>query len=291
MRAAVAGVSLGIMLPLTLWAGGRDLARSRSWTNASRWSAQTSPKPGPARVIGSCSAGCVQGAVPLPPVGPGFEVLHLGRHRYFGHPALVDYVQRLAAAAAKKQFPYLLVGDLSQPRGGPTPTDHGSHQSGLDVDIAYLRPREALWRMLDSAERESLQPTAIVDLETQTLTADWNAHTAGLLELAASDPAVDRIFVNPVIKRELCADDKRGMPWLARLRPWWGHHDHFHVRLKCPQDSADCLSQEPVPSGDGCGAALAWWFSEDARSAGEKRRQARVEKPAAPPARCKQVLR
>ena len=58
-----------------------------------------------------------------------------------------------------------------------------------------------------------------------------------MLEVAASDPVVDRIFVNPVIKRELCTHEPPGSLWLRKLRPWWGHHDHFHVRLRCPPGS------------------------------------------------------
>ena len=291
MRSAVGwSVSLVLVLPLALRAEPPHRLRHYT-TNVSRWSAQTSPKAGPARAIGSYSAGCLQGAISLPPIGPGYEVLHLGRHRTFGHPASVDYVERLAAAASKDHLPPLLVGDLSQPRGGPTPTDHGSHQSGLDVDIAYTRPRDAIVRLLDPAERESLQLPAVVDLETLTLGAEWNDRIPQLLKLAASDPAVDRIFVNPVIKREICALVDRGQPWVARLRPWWGHHDHFHVRLKCPQGNADCRSQEAFPPGDGCGDALAWWFSQDARIASEKRRPAGAGKPPVLPGRCEQVLR
>jgi penicillin-insensitive murein endopeptidase len=283
-------VAFAVALPISLRAAGRDLG----WTSSSRWSMQTRPQGGPPRAIGFYSAGCIQGAVALPPTGTGFEVLHLGRRRYFGHPVLVDYVRRLAAAAAARRFPDLLVGDLSQARGGPTPTDHGSHQSGLDVDIAYTRPIETLSRPLDPTEREGLQPPAVVDLATQRLTWVWNARMADLLEIAASDPAVDRIFVNAVVKRELCAHQKLGSLWLARLRPWWGHHDHFHVRLKCPHGSADCRPQPPVPPGEGCGLDLAWWLTDDARAAGEKRARtvrSPVGRRSPLPARCKDVLR
>ncbi len=231
--------------------------------NLNPWSAQTLPKPGPPRVIGSTSAGCVQGAAALPLAGEGFEILHARRNRYYGHPVLVDFVRRLAAAVAKSGLPALLVGDLSQPRGGPIPTGHASHESGLDVDVAYTRPADALWRPLSPVERENLDFVPVVDLATRTLTADWHPRVAELLELAASDPAVDRIFVSPVVKRELCTS-RRGAPWLARLRPWWGHHDHFHVRLRCPAGSPDCRPQEPPPPGDGCGAELDWWFSPEA---------------------------
>ncbi len=229
-------------------------------SNASRWSDQTRPKPGPARVIGSYGAGCLQGAIAIPVAGDGFELLHPSRNRYYGHPTLVAYVRRLATALAEKGLPSLLLGDLSQPRGGPTPTGHASHQSGLDVDIAYTRPADALWRPLGPQEREALDFVPVVDLATQTLTASWHPRIVDLLELAASDPEVDRVFVSPGVKRELCTL-RPGAPWLGRLRPWWGHHDHFHVRLRCPVGSPDCQAQEPPPPGDGCGAELESWFT------------------------------
>jgi len=275
-----AAVTFGLLL-----AASFSLGADR--TTPDRWSEQRHPTPGPARVIGSTSAGCVQGAVALPLAGDGYEVLHPSRNRYYGHPALVDYVQRLGAAVARRGLPALLVGDLSQPRGGPTPTGHASHQSGLDVDLGYTRPPAVLGRPLDPLERERLDFVPVVDLATRTLTAAWQPRIAKLLELAATDPAVDRLFVSPAVKRELCTSERRGAPWLARLRPWWGHHDHFHVRLRCPDGSPDCRPPEPPPRGDGCGSELAWWFSDEASAPAGRPAQGR---PQALPARCARLL-
>ena len=34
--------------------------------------------------------------------------------------------------------------------------------------------------------------------------------------------------------------------------------------MKCPTDSANCKSQDPVPaSGNGCDASLDWWFTSE----------------------------
>ncbi len=275
----LAALAVGLLLPSLLSLGAER-------TTPDRWSAQSLPAPGPARVIGSTGAGCVQGAVALPLAGEGFEVLHPSRHRYYGHPVLVEYVRRLAASIAARGLPALLVGDLSQPRGGPTPTGHASHQSGVDVDLAYTRPPDALWRPLDPREREG-DFVAVVDLRSRTLTAAWHPRIGELLELAASDPAVDRLFVSPVIKRELCASRSREA-WLARLRPWWGHHDHFHVRLRCPDGSPDCRPQEPPPAGDGCGSELAWWFSDEASAPAAKHAPG---KPQALPLACAKLLK
>lgn len=261
------------------------------WRTTLAWSVQKTPKAGPPLAIGAYNAGCLQGAEPLAPEGQGFELLHFARRRYFGHPELLRFVRRLAAAAAGRHLPALLVGDLSQARGGPTPSDHGSHQSGLDVDISYTRPSQALKQPLTRAEREALTFPGVVDVAAQRLTPLWRPEITELLELAASDPSVDRIFVNAVVKREMCAR-RQNVPWLRRLRPWWGHDDHFHVRLECPAGSRSCRPQDPVPEGDGCDATLAWWLSDEARAALAKRRQLfpRTIAPALP-GECRAVLR
>src|SRR5262249_10950875 len=147
--------------------------------------------------------GCLEGAAELPVSGPGFEALHLGRHRRFGHPALVAYLERLAARVKSAKLGLLLMGDLAQARGGPTPSGHKSHQSGLDADVGYTAPAGVAGRRLGAAERETLFPLAVVDLAKRAFTPAWNPKVPRILELAASDPEVDRIFVNAVIKREL----------------------------------------------------------------------------------------
>jgi len=238
------------------------------------WNREHAPSPGPAQSIGGYSNGCVQGAVPLPASGRGFEDLHRSRNRFYGHPALVEFIRRLGESAKTQHLGLVVIGDLSQARGGPTPSGHRSHQTGLDVDIGYVAPPGAHARMR-AAERERVGPPAVVDLKTHVMSPLWTKRTVRLLAAAASDPAVDRIFVNPAIRRTLCAGPARHEPWFARLRPWWGHHDHFHVRLKCPDDSPLCKAQDPPPvePDDGCGATLAWWFSPDAQNTEVKKKQ------------------
>jgi penicillin-insensitive murein endopeptidase len=255
---------------------------------AARWSAQRTPRPGPPRSIGTYAAGCLDGAVALRPSGPGYEVMRLERHRRFGHPALVEFIRRLGAQVKRKHLGVLMVGDLGQARGGPTPSGHRSHQTGLDADISYAFPRWLLHRPPTRQERESTPPPAVVDLATQTLTPSWQPRVLQLLQLAASDPEVDRIFVNPVVKREACAKARPGTEWLRKLRPWWLHHDHFHVRMRCPTDNQECEAQPPIGNDDGCGESLRWWFTEDSRTTASKR----AGEPTAPalPASCDQLL-
>jgi penicillin-insensitive murein endopeptidase len=258
---------------------------------AAAWSGQRVPSSGGAQAIGTCSCGCLQGGAELVPTGPGYEVLHLGRNRRYGHPELVAYIRRLGAAARKARLGLLVVGDMSQPRGGPTPSGHRSHQTGLDVDVGYAPPAGVSAGHLSAADRERVFPPAAVDLATHKPTPVWGPKTIDLIARAAADPAVDRIFVNPAIKRMLCEGATAKAPWQGRVRPWWGHHDHFHVRLRCPAGSPLCVPQE-TPRDDGCGPGLRWWFSADAEATRTKKKDA--DAAAAPaftlPAACEAML-
>jgi penicillin-insensitive murein DD-endopeptidase len=251
MRKLLGGVSLLAMLALTA-----------GIAFASPWSDERTPYPGPARSIGKTDAGCLAGAAALPFDGTGYQVIRLSRDRYFGNPATVRFVEDLGRKAKAAGLPDFYVGDMSLPRGGPMPNGHASHQTGIDVDIWFnLDPKP----VLAPAAREDVPLPSMLTHNGKALDrAEFGTRQVTLLRLAATDPRVDRIFVNPVIKRALCQGEfgaaLGGRSWLHRLRPWYGHDDHFHIRLSCPAGSADCVRQAPVPPGDGCDASLAWWF-------------------------------
>ncbi|MEX0853202.1 MAG: penicillin-insensitive murein endopeptidase [Bauldia sp.] len=221
------------------------------------------PVPIEARSIGFYSRGCLAGAEPLPVDGAEWQAMRLSRNRHWGMPALVAYVEKLARdARVKEGWSGLLVGDMSQPRGGPMPTGHASHQIGLDVDI-WLDPMPG--RMLSATEREAIGATSYVRAGTNVELdkSRWTAAHSRLLRLASSYPEVERIFVNPGIKKELCGWAGSDRAWLRKIRPWYNHDDHFHVRLRCPAGLAGCQAQEPTPAGDGCDDNLAWWLSPE----------------------------
>lgn len=238
--------------------------------------------------VGSYNAGCIGGAVALPLEGTGYQVMRLSRKRYYGHDTLVQFIQQLAQISATEKLGTLLVGDLGQPRGGPTLSGHRSHQTGLDVDIWFLLSEQANTRLLTANERETWSATSMVDIQADSVDYDqWTAAHEKILEIAAHQPEVDRIFVNPSIKNELCNHKKTSSAeWLRKIRPWWKHDDHFHVRLKCPDNSPHCDGQGQLPAGDGCDASLAWWFSKEAKTPSKN-------KPSPPPplpALCAKVL-
>ena len=92
-----------------------------------------------AHTIGFYSRGCIAGAQALPLDGETWQVMRQSRNRNWGHPNLVQFLERLANGAPKIGWHGLLVGDMAQPRGGPMYTGHFSHQVGLDADI-WLMP-------------------------------------------------------------------------------------------------------------------------------------------------------
>ena len=253
------------------------------------WSVVRYPLAGPPQVIGSYAAGCIAGAVALPLVGEGYQVMRASRNRYYGHPQLVRFVERLGQQAAY-QGSRLLIGDLGQPRGGPAPTGHRSHQSGLDVDVWFVQqPRN---RVLSRAETEQMDMPSMVRMTEGTLNQTrWSPRYREALKQAALSPEVERIFVNAIIKQALCNSeiDRR---WLNKVRPWWGHDAHFHVRLACPPDSGQCKPQKPLPPGDGCDSDLANWVRDIVQAARSPRPWRKPEPPSADrlPTACRFVL-
>ena len=223
--------------------------------------AMARPAPLAARSIGSYSRGCLAGAVALPVDGKAWQVMRLSRNRNWGHPALVAFLERFAEKGRKIGWPGLLVGDMSQPRGGPMITGHASHQIGLDADVWFLPMPD---RQLTRAERESVSAISMVKMATREIDpATWTPTRMALVRQAALDPDVARIFVHPAIKKAMCDASTGDRGWLAKVRPWYGHNYHFHVRLACPAGVADCKDQDTVPAGDGCGADLAWWLGPE----------------------------
>lgn len=253
------------------------------------WSTVGYPLAGPPQAIGSYAAGCIAGAVALPLAGDGYQVMRPSRNRYYGHPALVAFVERLSRRTAANGG-RLLIGDLGQPRGGPMPNGHRSHQSGLDVDVWFLQqPRD---RSLSRADTERIDmPSMIRPAEGVLNDSRWSPRYRDALKLAALAPEVERIFVNPIIKQALC-NSETDRYWLQKVRPWWGHDAHFHVRLACPPGDAQCKPQKPFPPGDGCDPDLARWVREIVQATLSPRPYKKPEPPSADrlPTACDAVL-
>lgn len=207
---------------------------------------------------GFYSKGCLGGGVGMPIDGPNWQVMRLSRNRRWGHPELVKTVQELSNKAKKDGWNGILVGDMSQPRGGPMLTGHRSHQVGLDADLWFTPMPNKRYTY-----REREDTSAISMLKKRSVYVDdkkWTKAHERILYHAAKFPKVERILVHAGIKKKLCETVKGDRSWLNKIRPYYGHHYHFHLRIGCQPGSPDCKRQNPTGSDIGCGAKLDWWF-------------------------------
>ncbi len=240
------------LLGLMMW-----VVASGVWAaDPAPWAAFDIPLVGEADSIGGYANGCLIGGEGVPLVGRGYAVVRAGRNRFYGHPELVSFLADMGNRVADEKLGMMLVADIAMPRGGPFASGHKSHQTGLDADIWI-----PLGYSLEKAQSgERLQSVLMVDRKAFKVNHYWKSKHSNLIRLAAEDVRVARIFVHPAIKQKLCQQEWNDRSWLNRIRPWWGHDSHFHVRLHCPEGTLDCTAQKPPPPGDGCGAELkAWW--------------------------------
>jgi penicillin-insensitive murein endopeptidase len=206
--------------------------------------------------FGAYSRGCQAGAVQLPETGPTWQAMRLSRNRNWAQPTTISFLEDLSAfAATQPGWAGLYIGDMSQPRGGPMLTGHASHQTGLDADIWMLPPARL---NLTSGERENISSIDMQRTGGAYTNSNWTPQHEAILRRAASDPRVARIFVFPGAKVEMCNNATGDRSWLNKIRPWYGHNYHFHVRLHCPSGATGCEEQTPPPPGDGCADAQEW---------------------------------
>jgi penicillin-insensitive murein endopeptidase len=247
----------------------------------------------PTRVVGFYAKGCIAGAEALPINGDTWQVMRLSRNRNFAHPDLVALLKRLSAKAHKDAgWPGILVGDMSQPRGGPMITGHASHQVGLDADI-WLTPMPN--RRLSREEREEMSAVMMVREDRRDIDPKvWTPTHLAVIRDAAQEPTVERIFVNAAIKKALCREARGDRGWLSKVRPMYGHDYHFHIRIKCPPGSGECESQPPPKESEGCSAGdLAYWFKDSVLHPKPPKTPPKPKPPmtlAQLPAACRQVL-
>jgi penicillin-insensitive murein endopeptidase len=244
--------SLCLLAALGVWpaaTGAQQLAKQQF--GAMKDASEHSPAP-----FGSYAKGCVAGAEQLPETGPTWQAMRLSRNRNWGHPDAVDFIQDLSREAARQPgWKGLYIGDISQPRGGPMLSGHRSHQIGLDVDIWMLPPDRL---NLSRNQRENISSISLRRAQGAYVNGNWTRAHHEIIKAAAKDKRVARIFVFPGAKVQMCNDEKGNKSWLRKVRPWYGHHYHFHVRLACPKGARGCVDQDPPPAGNGCGDAQKW---------------------------------
>lgn len=257
------------------------------------WELVETPSSQTSASIGSYTNGCLSGAKQMPLRGEGFQLVRTGRDRHYAHPDTVSFLREFARRVARNDLGRLQVGDMSMARGGPFSSGHRSHQMGLDIDIWYSQDWRAAKRPLTEWERDNISAVPLADERNHRLIEEnWDERVPKILRLASEDPRVARIFVHPTIKRKMCDMAGSDNEWLRKIRPWWGHNYHFHVRLTCPEGDKHCKPQKPVRN-DPCGADLDWWFSDEFYAllhGTAPKREVPEREPEPMPQQCQQVL-
>ena len=222
-----------------------------------QWHTVHKPTKGETKIYGGHANGCFAGGVVIPINGEGFQQVRPSRNRHYGDESLLVFIEEIGRFA-KQQDKMIILGDLSQPRGGPMNFGHSSHQTGLDVDIWF----ESIGsKGLNKQQREGLVTPSLVDAKKGEVSEYWRSYYRDLLYESAKHSKTERIFVNPVIKAHLCETEKN-KDWLYKIRPWFGHDSHFHVRLACPKNQPNCIAQAPVAKTSGCDADLKNWVKD-----------------------------
>lgn len=175
----------------------------------------------------------------LPMSGIGFTKLQPNLNRGYGAGFTIQLLEDMARKILEL-YPSnnLLVNDISERGGGPRGGDTvGSHQNGLDVDIAYLN------------ERPKFAP--VIDRNNQ-MDSDFDfKRNFDFLKTAVQTRMVEVVFMDKNIKQAFCSWAKRNIPNLSpidkevldRIYPYGGHRNHFHLRLKCPKTYLTCRDQ------------------------------------------------
>ncbi len=244
---------------------------------------------GNSQSIGTYNNGCILNPVELKQ-GANFEKPRLSRRNNFANPEMIKFIEDLSGDVNKKYGKKLLVADISKNKGGRIPSLHASHQIGLDADIWYklYDPKQNL----NESNIETLSPTDMVSSDGKKISEYWSADNENILRMAARNNNVDRIFVNAAIKKQFCSKYKDEI-WQRKIRAWWGHNEHFHVRLKCPANSPECVMTVGAVNVDGCDSSLNWWFSDEALHPQAKKEAPISEKEifSRLPKRCQEILK
>ena len=237
--------------------------------------------------IGTYGNGCIRNAYPAKFDHPYYQVIRPQNDRFYGSSSMLSFLDNLATKTHNAGLPILLIGDISLPLGGSfARSNHASHQIGLDVDIWFRMVHKRL------STEELKKPWALNIVKPNFLAVNnyYSENIYTLVKLAATDPQVDRIFINPAIKEKLCLEATGDRSWLRKVRPWWGHNAHMHVRLLCPSDAKFCNNAPPIPgTGDGCGKEVTAWL-DDIRYPKPKKPKKAKPKKTTPPKLCLELF-
>ena len=192
-----------------------------------------------------------------------WQVMRLSRNRNWAHPDMVALLERLSAKAHKDAgWPGILVGDMSQPRGGPMITGHASHQVGLDADI-WLTPMPN--RRLSRNEREEM--SAVMMVRDDRLDIDpkvWTpSHLVGDPRRGAGAERASASSSTPRSRRRCAARPRATAAGCPRCGRCTATTITSTSASNARPAAANARAQPAPAESEGCSAGdLAYWFKD-----------------------------
>lgn len=163
--------------------------------------------------------------------------------KYFGTQEIVDLIALTGEKMYEETGRKIYISNLSKQNGGPV-APHKSHQNGVDVDIAY------------PSRNDNIDFPTVVKMKPRVFNKKLYSteKTFNLLKIMfeQKDIPVDRIFMDKVIKADLCKYAK-SIPDLTTeqkdfakkifgsINHVYGHGNHLHVRIKCTENQPACI--------------------------------------------------
>lgn len=217
---------------------GSDASLVRSMqllTGRHPWQTNEWRSPANSKSIGRADAGRLDNGRQLPPHSR-YRIRN--PRRAWGTGAVIEWVQ--AAFDQAPPGPAVAVHDLSRPRGGRM-SDHRSHQSGRDVDIAYYQHH-----CRGTCRFRTLDPSQLDAARQWPLLRYWLKR--GVVELILVDYDLQQPLYIAAKAAGTSPDDLRKWfqyPGGAQrpggiIRHEKNHRDHFHVRFRCTAEDSAC---------------------------------------------------
>lgn len=209
---------------------------------------------GGGRAVGSFTDGRIEKGEAVAKDGRGYHQVYPERDTLWATGMMASLIKRTSEKIAS-DYPgtIVMLGDISK-RGGGSLGTHASHQSGLDADIPYVG-NEGFQSVVDGRGRIK---------DSFDYARNWHffrlVASQKILQDGEEITVLNRIFVNPTVKRGLCEWAKQtgllsnslDAEIMRRIRPIEGHANHFHLRLRCSPHYPACRNQIDPDNNSGC---------------------------------------
>ncbi len=166
---------------------------------------------------------------------------------------MVNIIEYAGCYINKKYGGRLEVGDLSEPKGGDI-AKHVSHENGIDVDFGFYVLDKGVYKNLfgeqgkmchrpgsdTSCYKPGHDKHWINPKYKAAIDVNWEFLKVMFVSYDVKKVVLDEQIINLLRDYAKKKDPQNWKKYGKLLRKWSGHHDHYHVRIKCPKDDKGC---------------------------------------------------